>query len=189
MCSHCSLCLSVHWSVGLLVHRSVSLSVNLSLDPLVSLSHTGWISKKWVDFEQNSTKNKKLYYLKDNSRTSMRADRQNASDVCTLTDLLSYFKVDKYKSVGISCILNNNPYHNLPISHLFDTNNLAALLLVCIVVLWNYHLCSPRCQVCRSCCRCDSSISCGLFCSVDGSNLLQMIIKHWYPIRGIKWGE
>ena len=31
--------------------------------------------------EKNSTMNMKLYSLKDNSETSTRADRQNASDV------------------------------------------------------------------------------------------------------------
>ena len=36
--------------------------------------------------EQNSTKNMKQYHLKDNSVTSTRADRQNASDVWTPSD-------------------------------------------------------------------------------------------------------
>ena len=37
--------------------------------------------------EQNSAKNMKPYYLKDNSETSTRADRQNASDVRLVTNI------------------------------------------------------------------------------------------------------
>ena len=51
-------------------------------------SHKFDIGKILTKMEQNSTKNIKLYHLKDNLETSTLADRQNASDVWTPSDLL-----------------------------------------------------------------------------------------------------
>ena len=65
------------------IRRSVSLSV--------CRSHTSWISEISNILTKNSTKNMKLYHLKDNSETSTRADRQNASDVWTPSDLFLSF--------------------------------------------------------------------------------------------------
>ena len=65
--------------------------VGLSLDPFVGPSHTSWISQKsniLTKMKQNSITNMKLFHLKDNSVTSSCADRQNASDVWTPSDLL-----------------------------------------------------------------------------------------------------
>ena len=59
----------VCWSVRRSVHRS----------------QTSWISANWVEFEQNSIRNMKLYHQKENSEKSTRADRQNASVVWTVS--------------------------------------------------------------------------------------------------------
>ena len=70
---------------------SVGPSVRPSVCRSVRPSHTSWISEKWAHFEQNSIRNMKLCHLKDNSETSTRANRQNASVVRTLFDLFSHF--------------------------------------------------------------------------------------------------
>ena len=72
----------------------VCLSVRPSVDPLVRQSHMSWIFKKWdfwAEIEQNSLRNMKHCYLKDDSETSTLADPQNASYVWTLSDLLLCF--------------------------------------------------------------------------------------------------
>ena len=81
--------------------------VRRSVRPSVRPLHTSWISAKWAEFEQNSIRKIKLCHLKDNSETSTLADRQNASDVWTLSDLfrndwaqLSHLKVVFEVSVG-----------------------------------------------------------------------------------------
>ena len=60
-----------------------------SVRPSVRLSRTSWISENWTEFEQNSTttRDMNLRHIKDNSETSMRADRQNASDVWILSKI------------------------------------------------------------------------------------------------------
>ena len=65
------------------VGRSVRLSVRLSVTHKLNF----WKSNDLTKIEQNSTKNMKLFHLKDNSETSTQADRQNASDVWTPSDL------------------------------------------------------------------------------------------------------
>ena len=57
------------------------ISIRGSVRPSVRQSNTMWISEKGAEFEQNITRNMKLH-LKDDSETSARADRQDASDVC-----------------------------------------------------------------------------------------------------------
>ena len=74
-----------------LSHLCASLCDGMSVLPSVRWSHTSWIfenSDSLIKMEQNSTKNMKLYHLKNNSEKSTRADRQNAFDVWTLSDLL-----------------------------------------------------------------------------------------------------
>ena len=66
---------------------SVRPSVRPSVGRSVRPSHTSWISEKWAKFEQNSIRNMKVRHLKDDSKTSTRTVRQNASVVRTLFDL------------------------------------------------------------------------------------------------------
>ena len=79
------------------------ISIRGCVCPSVLPSHTSWISKKWTEFEQNSIRNIKLGYLKtiqrlfrDISETSTLADRQNASDVWTLSDLFKCKPIPKF---------------------------------------------------------------------------------------------
>ena len=75
------------------VRGYVRRSVRRSVRPSFRRSHTSWISEKYdisTKIEPNSTKNIKLCHLKDNSETSTRADRQNAFDVWTPSDLFIY---------------------------------------------------------------------------------------------------
>jgi len=61
-----------------------TLSGGMPVRQLVRLSHTSRTSEKsniLTKMEQKSIENMELYHLKDNSWTSMRADRQIASDV------------------------------------------------------------------------------------------------------------
>ena len=67
--------------------------VRPSVRPSVGRSHTSWISEKWAEFEQNSIRTMKLSHLKDDSKTSTLAVRQNASVVRTLFDLFFLFQL------------------------------------------------------------------------------------------------
>ena len=90
---------SVHWSIRRSIHRfvrqsigpsvgpSVSPSIRPSVCPSVHPSHTSWISEKYamlVRIEQKSIHDMELPHLRDHTKTSTRADRQNASYVCTI---------------------------------------------------------------------------------------------------------
>ena len=71
------------------VFPSVRPSVRRSVRLSVGRSHMSWISNKWAEFEQHSIRNMRICHKKDDSKTSTRAVRQNASVVQTLFDLLA----------------------------------------------------------------------------------------------------
>ena len=74
-------------SIGPSVGPSVGTFVRPSICRFVCRSHKSWISEKWAEFFQNSTRNMKLSHLTDNWETNTRQDCQNASDVRTPSDL------------------------------------------------------------------------------------------------------
>ena len=70
-----------------------SICIRGCVRPSVHPSRTSWISENWdiwAEIEQNSIEIMKLCHFKDYSGTSTRAERQNASDVWTPTDLFFY---------------------------------------------------------------------------------------------------
>ena len=83
------------------VCRSVRLSVRPSVQPSVTDELNFWYEKSNIStkMEQNSTKNMKLYHLRDNSETSTWADRQNASDVWTPSDLFLYSLLSRVRGL------------------------------------------------------------------------------------------
>ena len=117
---------------------SVRPSVGPSVGPSVRPSHTSWISEKWADFEQNSVRNMRLCHLKDNSETSTLADRQNASVVWTLFNLLNLL-TDKHIIVyWLVCTLTALPTNVLAYWYTFMMNFLHTAKKRCLWLVWTY---------------------------------------------------